>query len=173
MSNIENERPGQVADIHDLLVSAFPTDGEAELVDDLRSAGALPVSLVASESASILGHIAFSPVSIRPVNLSTEVWALAPLAVTPTAQHRGIGSALVRAGLRACAAAGCHAVVVLGHPEFYSRFGFHPAAQRGLRCSFEAPPEAFMFAELGETTIPFHEGTVHFHAAFNRFAIPK
>ena len=173
MNNIESERPDHAAAIHALLVASFPTDGEADLVDDLRAADALPVSLVAAEAGSILGHVGFSPVFIRPAGLASVVWALAPLAISPSAQRRGIGSALVRAGLRACADAGCDAVVVLGDPAFYRRFSFLPAAERGLHCSFEAPPEAFMLIELRSASIPFHEGTVYFHSAFDRFAAPN
>ena len=173
MNNIESERPEHAAAIRELLLASFPSDGEAGLVDDLRAAHALPVSLVASEGGSILGHIAFSPVFIRPAGLASVVWALAPLAIAPASQRQGIGSALVRAGLRACANAGCNAVVVLGDPGYYHRFGFLPAAKHGLRCSFEAPPEAFMLTELGGASFPFHEGTVYFHSAFNRFAAPN
>jgi len=173
MNNIESERSDHATAIHELLVASFPTDGEAGLVDDLRAAHALPVSLVASEGSSILGYVAFSPVIIRPAGLATVVWALAPLAIAPAAQRQGIGSALVRAGLRACADAGCDAVVVLGAPDFYHRFGFLPAAKHSLRCSFEAPPEAFMLTELGGASVPFHEGIVYFHSAFDRLATPN
>lgn len=173
MNNIESERPEHAAAIRDLLLAVFPSEGEAGLVDDLRSAHALPVSLIASQGSSILGHVAFSPVSIRPAGLVSVVWALAPLAIAPAVQRQGIGTALVRAGLRACANAACDAVVVLGDPGYYHRFGFRPAAQHGLRCSFEAPAEAFMLTELGDASVPFHEGTVYFHPAFNRFATPN
>lgn len=173
MNNIERERPEHAVSIHALLVASFPTHAEAGLVDDLRAADALPVSLVASEGGSILGHISFSPGFIRPAGLASVVWTLAPLAISPAAQRRGPGSALVRAGLRACADAGCDAVVVLGDPDFYRRFGFLPAAEHGLRCSFEAPPEAFMLTELHPASLPFHDGTVYFHSAFDRFATPN
>ena len=173
MNNIESERPEHAAAIRELLLASFPGDGEAGFVDDLRAAHALPVSLVASDGSSVLGYVAFSPVFIRPSGLASVVWALAPLAIAPAAQRQGIGSALVRAGLRACADAGCDAVVVLGDPGYYHRFGFLPAARHGLRCSFEAPPEAFMLTALGGTPVPFHEGTVYFHSAFNRFATPN
>lgn len=171
MHTIESERPEDAAGIHELLVAAFPTNGEALLVDDLRIADALPVSLVASESGTVLGHVAFSPVSIRPSGNAALIWALAPLAVLPAAQGRGIGSELVRTGLHACAHAGCDAVVVLGDPQYYCRFGFFPAVQYGLRCSFDAPPEAFMLVEFRPGSVSHHDGTVYFHPAFDRFAV--
>lgn len=172
MHTIEHERPDDAAGIHELLAAAFPTSGEALLVDDLRAADVLPVSLVASEGGAILGHVGFSPVSIRPSGNAALVWALAPLAVAPSAQRRGIGSALVRAGLHECAHAGCDAVVVLGDPQYYSRFGFLPASGHGLRCSFDAPPEAFMLVEFRPGSVSHHDGIVCFHPAFDRFAVP-
>lgn len=155
--------------IRTLLAAAFPTPAEAVLVDDLRAADALLVSLVACDGDSVIGHIAFSPVSISPGPAFNPIWALARLAVAPPAQGSGVGSALVRAGLRACADAGCRGVVVLGAPNFYHRFGFFSAAERGLRCRFDAPPEAFMLAELASGAVSVQQGVVHFHGAFDRF----
>lgn len=169
MTNVERERPLHIDAIRTLLAAAFPTPAEASLVDDLRAADALLVSLVAFDGDRVIGHIAFSPVSISPEPAFDPIWALAPLAVAPAAQSGGVGSALVRAGLGACADAGCRGVVVLGAPDFYHRFGFSSAAERGLRCRFDAPPEAFMLAELGSHAVPFHQSVVHFHAAFDRF----
>lgn len=159
--------------MHELLASAFPTSAEALLVDDLRAAHALPVSLVATDGQRVLGHVGFSPVAIRPEPTSLTIWALAPLDVAPDAQRCGIGSSLVQAGLRACADAECYCVVVVGEPRFYRRFGFIPAAERGLDCSFDVPAEALMIAETRAGAFPFHQGVVHFHKAFDRFATPS
>lgn len=169
MSDVRRERSEDIGAIRDLLAAAFPTPAEAALVDDLRAADALPVSLVAFDGDSVIGHIAFSPVSISSEPAFNPIWALAPLAVAPAVQRGSVGSALVRAGLRACADAGCRGIVVLGAPDFYHRFGFFSAAERGLRCRFDAPPEAFMVAELVSGAVPFHQGVVHFHEAFDRF----
>jgi putative acetyltransferase len=151
-------------------LAAFPSDAEVVVVDELRAANALPLSLVAVDSSRMVGHIAFSPVSIwPPPQKLCMVLGLAPLAVAPDAQRCGIGSALVAAGLRACVEIGCDAVVVLGDPAFYGRFGFRPAGAHGLRCLFDAPPEAFMVWQAPSTALPLNEATVHFHAAFDRF----
>ncbi len=169
MNLVERERPEHTSAIRQLLENVFPTPAEAALVDDLRTAEALLVSLIVSHGGNVIGHIAFSPVSISPPPLLAPTWALAPLAVAPQTERRGIGSALVRAGLEACADAGCGSVVVLGAPGFYHRFGFFSAAERGLQCRFEAPPEAFMLSELVPDSFPLHRGIVHFHPAFDRF----
>jgi putative acetyltransferase len=166
---IRREGAEDLPAIRGVLTSTFPTRDETELVDELRAAGALPVSLVASISGSMVGHIAFSPVSIVPPALTAPVWALAPLAVAPAAQRQGIGSELVRAGLLACEEAGCGAVVVLGHPGYYPRFGFRPAAEWKLRCRFDSPPESFMLVTLGGHTVARSGGVVHFHPAFDRW----
>lgn len=172
--SILRESPDRVGAIRDLLMSAFPTEGEAEVVNDLRNANALRVSLVAVDSDRVIGHVAFNSVSILPPQPATSVvLALAPLAVAPDAQRRGIGSALVRAGLLACAEIGCNAVVVLGDPDYYGRFGFFPASERGLHCLFDAPPEAFMIWEVQPAGMPNQNATVHFHPAFDRFLGPQ
>jgi putative acetyltransferase len=145
---IQSENQDLIGPIREILLAAFPSADESTIVDDLRAAKALAISLVAIEGGRVVGHIAFSPVLIKPEPPAPlMVMALAPLAVAPDEQRRGIGSALVQAGLKACAKAGCDGVVVLGDPGYYRRFGFVPAAERGLRCLFDAPPEAFMIWE--------------------------
>lgn len=94
---------------------------------------------------------------------------LAPLAVAPEAQGRGIGSALVRAGLKVCAEGGVDGVVVLGDPAYYGRFGFKPAGEHGMSCLFDAPPEAFLLWEARPGTLSAWKGIVCFHPAFDRF----
>jgi putative acetyltransferase len=91
---------------------------------------------------------------------------LAPLAVAPSHQGRGIGSALVRAGLEACARAGAGAVVVLGEPQYYARFGFGAAAPLGIRSEYEVPEDAFMVVELVPTYLRAVRGTVVYHPVF-------
>ncbi len=124
------------------------------------------VSLVAVLCERVVGHIFFSPVAIVS-GRGLSVMGLAPMAVHPDWQQQGIGSALVRAGLRACARQGIQAVVVLGHPTYYPRFGFEPAADAGLQSEYaDAPPEAFMALELEPGALDVAHGTVSFHPAF-------
>lgn len=122
------------------------------------------VSLVVEEGSVLTGHIMFTPVSLP--GFQELIMGLAPMAVTPSRQRRGIGSALVKAGLERCRGLGAVAAVVLGHPGFYPRFGFSPAARFGLTCEYEVPPGAFMAMELREGALRGASGTVKYHAAF-------
>jgi putative acetyltransferase len=152
--------------IRRVLTEAFPTPDEANLVEELRAAHALPISLVAIQSGAVVGHIAFSPVTLAPPITQSLILGLAPLAVAPAAQRQGLGSELVRAGLRACQDTGVAGVFVLGSPEYYTRFGFRPASEHNLRCLFDAPPEAFQFVAWQDLPSP---AIVHFHSAFDRW----
>ncbi|MBF6024148.1 GNAT family N-acetyltransferase [Lysobacter niastensis] len=161
---IRTETEADHAAIRDVIGAAFagqPGDGgpEQRIVDALREAQALSLSLVADIDGRIAGHIAFSPVTLSPA--TTGQWyGLAPIAVLPRDQRHGVGKALVRAGLtelERMRAAGC---VVLGEPGFYQQFGFR--AGEGARLA-NVPPEYFMALALGGT-IP--DGEVRYHTAF-------
>ena len=147
MVRIRPEGPDDAAAIHAVNAAAFPTAEEADLVDALRAAHAVILSLVADEDGSVVGHILFSPVTIDRPGASVIAIGLAPMAVAPPYQRRGIGEQLVTAGLDALRAAGEKAVVVLGHPAYYPRFGFRPAADFGL-CWEGGHDEAFFAIEL-------------------------
>jgi len=165
-SFIRREQDGDADQIRIVNAQAFGGSSEAEIVDALRgSAGSL--SLVAIADERIVGHILFTPVDIDGVAPHGAALGLAPLAVLPERQRSGIGSALVRAGLDACRSNGCRVVVVLGHPEYYPRFGFVPAASAGLACEFAVPAEAFMALELVPGTLADARGTVRYHARFS------
>ncbi len=158
----ENDR----AAVHAVNVSAFETPAEANLVNALREQ-ALPVaSLVAEDNGTVVGHIMFSPVSLSG-HPGLKVMGLAPMAVAPEHQRKGIGSALVRAGLEQCKQLGVVAVVVLGHPEYYPRFGFSPASRFGIDCEYEVPAEVFMAMELQREALSEKAGRVKYHAAFS------
>ena len=126
---------------------AFGQPDEAGLVDALRASAQPHISLVATRQGQVVGHIFFSPVTIEAAD-SALILGLAPMAVSPEHQRQGIGSQLVREGLKECQRIGCGVVVVVGHPEYYPRFGFVPASQKGLRCEYPVPDEVFMVAEL-------------------------
>jgi putative acetyltransferase len=113
-------------------------------VDVLRACGKATLSLVAVEDGRIVGHMLFSPVTIEARDQTFLAVGLAPMAVLPERQRRGIGSQLVEVGLLECRNAGYECVVVLGHPTYYPRFGFVPASRYGLKSEFEVPDEAFM-----------------------------
>ena len=146
-------------------ISAFDTPSEANLVDVLREKAEPVVSLVAEVNGEVVGHILFSPVSLF-LNPSLKVMGLAPMAVAPEQQRRGIGSALVRAGLEQCRQLGFAAVVVLGHPEYYIRFGFSPSPRFGIDSAYEVPDEVFMAMELQPGALSGKTGRVKYHPAF-------
>src|SRR5262249_7015656 len=124
MFTVRPERPGDVTAIHAVHAAAFPTDEEARLVDRLRDAGRALVSLVAEADGAIIGHVLFSPVSVG----SASGVGLAPVAVLPAYQGRGVGSSLVREGLAVCRQGGYPFAVVIGGPGYYRRFGFSQAS---------------------------------------------
>lgn len=157
------ERSGDVADIHDVQCGAFPTPAEAQLVDALRRAARLAVSIVAAGPDGIVGHVAFSPVTAGDnVGLS-----LAPLAVREEHRRRGVGALLVREGLATCGALGCAYVVVLGDPAYYGRFGFLAAGERGLGNEYGANAE-FMVLELRPGGCPPAGSLVRYAPEFAR-----
>ena len=130
---IRPERPGELPAIARVHHAAFPTSLEADLVDALREAGDLTASLVALGARGIVGHIAFSGAEIVGANGATKVAWLAPLAVYPEYQRQGTGSALVETGIEACKAKNLDAVVVVGAPGLYGRFGFSQESASALR----------------------------------------
>lgn len=133
-----------VRQVHTL---AFTGPIEASLVDRLRgSCGS--ISLVATEAGSVVGHILFTAARIMGTSEHVRVAGLGPMAVSPDRQRHGVGSGLVRHGLEACRRIGYAAVVVVGHPAYYPRFGFQRGSIFGLRCEFEVPDDVFMATEL-------------------------
>jgi len=155
------------AAIHAVHAAAFPTEAEAVLVDRLRAAGRLTVSLVAIRADRIIGHIAFSPVTLVHAGevVRCRGLGLAPIAVDPPHQRRGVGAALIHGGLGACRARGADFVVVLGEPQYYRRFGFVPASRFRLDSQYDAG-DAFMAIELEENAIPIGGGVIHYAPEF-------
>jgi putative acetyltransferase len=164
---IRPEAAGDRRAIFEVNARAFPQPGEAKLVDALRTSNAATISLVAESAGRIVGHILFSPVRVEGEGSSFTALGRAPMAVVPACQRAGVGSALVRAGLDACRRAGHGVVFVLGHPTYYPRFGFEPAAQRGLH--YEGGPDfdaAFFVAELTAGALAGRRGVVHYRPEF-------
>lgn len=147
---------------------AFGRANEANLVDALRKNAQPQVSLVAELDGQVVGHIFFSPVLIESESSKSTALGLAPMAVLPELQKQAIGSALVRRGLGECQSIGHDVVVVLGHPEYYPRFGFVPAKQKGLRCEYPVPDEAFMVIELITGALAGRKGVVKYRPEFSR-----
>ena len=161
---IREERPFDHAAIHAVNTAAFDTPAEADLVDTLRTRAVPYVSLVAELDGEIAGHILFTPVTLTdPPGL---VMGLAPLAVRPDRQRQGVGAALVREGLTRLRQLGAIAVVVLGHPDYYPRFGFEAASRFGIRSEYDVPEDAFMLIELVPGSLDGVHGTARYHPAF-------
>lgn len=147
---------------------AFGRSNEAALVDALRAASSPQLSLVAIEDSEVVGHIFFSPVSIESDDSTSAALGLGPLAVLPEYQNQGVGSQLVREGLRECQRVDSNVVVVIGHPEYYPHFGFIPASQKGLRSEYEVPDEVFMVAELKPGALGEQRGLVKYSPEFSK-----
>jgi putative acetyltransferase len=163
-AQIRLEQRDDLVAVRETNEQAFGTTTEARLVDRLRGS-ADSISLVATVGNWVVGHILFTPVSIEP-NINVRVAGLAPMAVRPEYQRAGIGSELIRAGLDQCRRRGYAAVVVVGHPEFYRRFGFKPGHTKGLKCEFPVPAEAFMALELIESALTGIAGLVRYRPEF-------
>jgi putative acetyltransferase len=163
---IRGERSEDIAAIHEVHALAFGRAAEAELVDTLRARGKATLSLVAVEDDRLVGHILFSPVTIEAGDRRLPALGLAPMAVLPERQKRGIGTQLVKIGLLECRNAGYDCVVVLGHPAYYPRFGFVPATRYGLTSEYEVPDEAFMVLVWQEAVLKDRRGVARYQPEF-------
>jgi putative acetyltransferase len=160
----ENIQTAEPSVVHSINLAAFGRADEADLVDSLRLEGAVILSLVAEWEKRIVGHIPFSRMWIDTANGSIPAVALAPLAVLPEHQRRGIGGRLISHGLDFLRERGERIVIVLGHPDFYPRFGFSIEKARFLASRF--PPDAFMALELSSGALEGIRGRVRYPAAF-------
>jgi putative acetyltransferase len=162
---VRPEAPADESAVRRVHEAAFPTPAEARLVDLLRQDGQARVSLVAVAAGEVVGHVLFSPVTLDGVSTEPAALGLAPVAVLPDWQRRGVGSALIRAGLEACRRLGTPWVVVLGWPAYYPRFGFEPAGPRRLGNEYGAG-EAFQVQELIPGSLPAAGGLVRYAPEF-------
>jgi len=156
-----SEEHGQIRLVNE---AAFGRPDEADLVDSLRNEGVVLVSLVAELDTRVVGHILFSRMSIETASDRVSAAALAPMAVLPEQQHRGIGGKLIQHGLDLLRGQGEQVVIVLGHPDYYPRFGFSTDKARSLASPF--PPGAFMALELRPGALDGVCGKVRYPEAF-------
>ena len=163
-------RPEGAADadaVRAVTTVAFGRPDEARIVERLRERARIYLGLVATGGEAVIGHILFTSVPLRGDESSHTIMALAPMSVLPAWQRRGVGSALVRAGLRACRDAGHDVAVVVGHPDYYPRFGFVRASPLGLTSELPVPDEAFMVAELTPGALGGRAGVVVYGEEFD------
>jgi putative acetyltransferase len=165
--NIRPERPADQAAVAQLSRLAFGQDAEARLVAGLRDGGFLRVSLVAEVDGEVVGHILFSQVPIITSDGAIEALSLAPMAVLPALQRKGIGTELVEEGLRTCREQGHRIVIVLGHPGFYPRFGFLSTLAKPLASAYSGEGDAWMALELVPEALKGVVGRVEYPLPFN------
>lgn len=170
MITIRPERPEDREAVGRINRQAFGGDAEALLVEALRASPAFipDLSLVALEGTEAVGHILFTRLTVRDAGVARPALALAPMAVLPALQNRGIGSALVRRGLEDARKLGHGVVILVGHPKYYPRFGFVQARPLGILPPFEVPDDAFLVLGLREGALEGFRGTVEYPPEFSQ-----
>lgn len=166
---IREEIAEDFAAIYEINEAAFGRPDESLLVVRLRSRKAIIHSLVAGLNGELIGHALFSPVMIHgDSGVVTVACGLGPVAVLPAYQKQGIGSALTTTGIELCREAGYRAMIVLGHPSYYPRFGFQPASRFNISCAYDdVPDDAFMALGLEEGALETINGMAHYHPEFD------
>jgi putative acetyltransferase len=159
-----DETPADAPAIAALSREEFNGDYEADLIDRLREDGLVAVSLIAYDATDLVGHILFRELAVEIDGRSINAVALAPMAVRADRQRQGIGGQLIRHGLERLRQRGYAAVIVLGHPDYYPRFGFSAALAAKLRSPF--PGEHFMALELEPDALAGQTGRVLYPPAF-------
>lgn len=166
---VRKEIPEDQDAVYQVVLAAFESADEADLVNRLRPLPSV-ISLIAELEGELVGHIMFSPVRLIGRNeqsIGINIAGLAPVAVSPNHQKKGIGKRLIIAGLEACQAAEFVACVLLGHPDYYPKFGFKPALPTfNLTSTYKVPDPVFMALELIPNSLNSVSGTIHYHPTF-------
>jgi putative acetyltransferase len=163
---IRMEKNSDSQGVHEVNLCAFPSNNEALLVEKLRKSREI-ISLIAIEHDKIVGHVLFSNATIENSDESFSVLVLAPVAVLPEFQNQGIGTQLIKNGIKKARKRGYSLVTVLGHPNYYPRFGFKPAKEHGIESPFNVPEDAFMVLELIPGTLNHINGVLKYPNAFD------
>lgn len=168
MVKIRPENEQDYSAVYDVNFRAFKQDIEPKLVEAIRkSINYIPeLSLVAEFDNRIVGHLLFSVMHIENMGMEIPVLSLAPLAVLPEYQNQGIGSALIKYGIKECLKSDFKLIILVGHPTYYPRFGFVPAKPHGLWAPFEVPDEAFMVMELESGALKTLNGMIKYPPEF-------
>ena len=167
MTCIREERPGDTEALWAIHEAAFGRPGEAQLAVRLCREATPRVSLVAEEASHAIGHVLFTEVTVDGEFTQSTAGGLAPVGVLPPAQGRGVGAALIRAGIGHCRTLGWPLLFVLGSPSYYERFGFQLANAYGLHYESHDYDAAFQVQELVLGALAGTKGWVRYHAAFD------
>lgn len=168
---IRAEGPDDAAAVRRVNELAFDGYAEADIIDALRAAGAVVLSLVAlDDDGGVIAHALVTPVTVKTDAGEVGLVGLGPVAVLPSAQQRGIGMQLIEVCLERLRELGHAAVVVVGEPDYYARFGFIPAGRWGLRWEVDAPEDVFMVLELTPGRLAGISGTVRYRPEFTESA---
>ncbi|PMH41184.1 GNAT family N-acetyltransferase [Vibrio sp. 10N.286.49.B3] len=163
---IRTEAPVDILAIDRLVKAAFDTEAEANLVMKLRENSQLTLSLVAcSDDGEVIGHVMFSPVTVEGQDINWQ--GLAPLSVKKEYRQQGVASKLIQEALIMLQDFSYPACVVLGDPDFYTRFGFKPASEYNLRCEWEVPSEAFLILGVDNYSLDEHQGLINYRSEFS------
>ena len=163
---VREETPNDLGIIREINRQAFGGEAEVQLIDRLRADGDVVLSLVAQIDGEVVGHILFSKLESETTGGSIKAVALAPMAVSPEFQERGIGTAMIERGLALCRERGYNVVVVLGHPDYYPRFGFSREKAQALKSPYSELGEAYMALELVPGALEGVSGSVRYAKAF-------
>jgi len=166
MASVREELPEDVNAIRLVNTQAFGRTEETDVIDKLRQDCSDLLSLVAVRQNEVVGRILFSPAVVESEDGTTRGMGLAPMAVRPDSQRQGIGSELIRAGVAALKQRRCPFIIVLGHPEYYPRFGFEPASRYGIRSEWQVRDEAFMILILDESLAHKISGVAKYRPEF-------
>ena len=164
---IREETPEDVIAIRQVNEEAFRQPQEARLIDLLRAHGTVLLSLVAAVDDRVVGHILYSPVRLGSGAREVQGAGLGPIAMLPEFQRKGLGSKLIGEGTRRLRESGCPFIVVLGHPEYYPRFGFVAASRHGVRCQWKVRDEAFMLLPLDASRLSAMSGLARYCDEFD------
>jgi predicted N-acetyltransferase YhbS len=158
----------EITRLHDM---AFKQTNEGKLVENLRKTPRFisELSLVAEYEDKIVGHILLYPIKINTNKRKCDSLALAPMSVHPDYQNKGIGGKLIKKGLKKAKELGFRSVIVLGHSEYYPRFGFKAASKWGIYAPFDVPDDVFFGIELTENALQNCSGTVEYPKEFHEF----
>jgi len=165
MIEIRKEEHRDIDSVRRVNLDAFNDESEAAVVEKLRVSCGDYLAFVAVENGDVVGHVLFTPVTID--GCGVVGMGLAPMAVPPAHQRTGIGSRLVRHGMEHVRQSGCPFIIVLGHSEYYPRFGFERASKYQLRCQWKGvPDEAFMVTVFAREALPNAGGIARYRVEF-------